>query len=62
MDPNVTLEAIERVAVDNGDTGELVEALADWLRRGGVEPDWTRFPNGTKHYRRAVERRLHYSN
>jgi hypothetical protein len=29
---------------------DLRQALYDWLRDGGFEPDWTKAPNAAKHY------------
>ena len=29
---------------------ELRLALAQWLRRGGFEPDWSKAPNARKYY------------
>lgn len=49
MDPNTCLHRIhDALATGNrGDAAEAVEDLRGWLRRGGFEPDWDRFPEAS---------------
>lgn len=60
MDPNETLKQIEEnflAYTAQGDddlpeeTQELVEDLGEWIRRGGFEPDWIKYPTGAAVYR-----------
>ena len=41
-----------RVRHDAARLAELRQALYDWIRDGGFEPDWTRAPYARKHYGR----------
>jgi hypothetical protein len=61
MDPNANLQEQERIIAErelpNPDWREYAErlldlrqALYDWLRDGGFEPDWSKAPNAAKHY------------
>ena len=62
MDPNTTLATIDhalaRVQFDEAAGVEVDEACEDlwgWLRRGGFEPDWKRYPIATGFYRSRVQ-------
>ena len=58
MDPNANLaeqEAIitatpQRWAYDAERLLDLRQALYDWIRDGGFEPDWTKAPNARQYY------------
>ncbi len=64
MDPNANLAEQERIinnAKANGVVSvvsrnprlrELRLALAEWMNRGGFEPDWTAAPNAAQYYGR----------
>jgi hypothetical protein len=66
MDPNANLAEQERIIVANriGDVHihvsqetkarylDLRTALAEWLQKGGFEPDWEQAPNARKYYGR----------
>lgn len=51
MDPNVTLKLLSE-ALQSGDKArveELTEALAQWLHKGGFEPEWDQYPDADLH-------------
>jgi hypothetical protein len=54
MDPQATLQEIDAFIKD-GSTGEEVDylcrALYNWIRLGGFEPNWNRYPVGTAYYK-----------
>lgn len=68
MDPNANLaeqeELLQEISEYGRDTHhpacinaqrdliDVRQALYDWLRDGGYEPDWNRAPNARKHYGR----------
>lgn len=54
MDPNATLEEIDRFVREKESNDELyflLDDLYDWLKKGGFEPDWEKYPDGTVFYR-----------
>jgi len=62
MDPNATLASIDhalaRVQFDEVAGVEVDEACEDlwnWIRRGGFEPNWKRYPIATGWYRSRVQ-------
>ena len=58
MDPDAnladqewTLQAAERgEPIDHAELSELRQALYDWIRDGGFEPNWSAAPLARKHY------------
>jgi hypothetical protein len=60
MDPNANMAEQERIirrrgirASHPGDMArmrELRAALLGWLRAGGFQPDWARYPNASEYY------------
>lgn len=60
MDPNAALKELEEIVLGNfaccQDVGpqrrirELVEALDEWLSKGGFEPDWKSLPAGAGYF------------
>jgi hypothetical protein len=63
MDPNANLQEQERILTDHsGDLRraradcdrllDLRQALYDWIRDGGFEPDWTLAPRARAYYGR----------
>lgn len=61
MDPNANLQEQERIIRYRTNTGtretrarlrELRQALTEWIRGGGFEPDWSQAPNARKYYGR----------
>jgi hypothetical protein len=65
MDPNANLQEQERIISAHNPGAyvnaklpewrrllELRQALYDWLRDGGFEPDWTTAPNARQYYGR----------
>lgn len=68
MDPNATLKAIAfelSKGIDCDEyVDELVEALLDWLERGGFQPDWNAEPLAASYcgaYLRSKPRNRSYS-
>ena len=59
MDPNATIDNLndfldDTASPESRDIREQVEALAEWLGRGGFAPDWARAtPNTAWLLRRA---------
>jgi len=53
MDPNATLQFIDDALndYDHKEARYLVAELAEWLRRGGFEPDWNDYPRATACYK-----------
>jgi hypothetical protein len=59
MDPNANLQEQERILAarapgtrtNAGRLTELRAALAQWLHRGGFQPDWTAAPLSARHWR-----------
>jgi hypothetical protein len=52
MDPNAVLAEIDRNT--DGLILRAVEDLRDWLARGGIAPDWKRYPRGARQFMRAA--------
>ena len=54
MDPNETLRVINGFLARH-ETGDEVDVwcqdLYDWLKKGGFEPNWAKYPLGTSYYR-----------
>ena len=54
MDPNVTLQMIDEFLAKH-QTGEEVDEwcqnLFDWIKKGGFEPDWSKYELGTSYYK-----------
>ena len=63
MDPNANLQEQERIlesliepadrrtrAYQKRRLAELRDALADWIRCGGFQPDWTKAPRASVYY------------
>jgi len=59
MDPNATSrEMNEQLIAATKQAERQVEDLAEWLAKGGFEPEWDKFPLATKYYmERHHERR-----
>lgn len=54
MDPVQSLHELQLLANGEPEAREidhLVEALADWIQRGGFEPDWDECPDGRDLFR-----------
>lgn len=55
MDPDANLQEQERLyethSVRTARMRELRDALWAWLRHGGFEPQWSKCPRASKHYR-----------
>ena len=55
MDPDATLADIQW-SLENGESGaeirDMCSDLADWIRRGGFEPNWGVAPQATEFYRK----------
>ena len=55
MDPNATLAEIQGLTYisstleEDHDIDKVVEALINWLVRGGFEPDWQAYPLARKY-------------
>ena len=65
MDPNANLAEQERLIARinqyatwsfkiqlERELSEFQQALYDWIRDGGFEPDWNKAPHARKHYGR----------
>ena len=59
MDPNANLQEQETLLTSFGNyvadpdrLSDLRQALYDWIRDGGFEPDWTQAPNARQYYGR----------
>jgi len=63
MDPNANIEEQERILagrrheprvphsdIDAPRLAELRAALTDWLKGGGFEPEWAKYPNAARYY------------
>lgn len=44
------LRYLAEISFDGAQLMELRQALYDWVRGGGFEPDWTKAPISAKHY------------
>lgn len=55
MDPNATLKLINDAAsIHDEECIEHAENLAAWIGRGGFEPDWAKYPEATRRYRKIL--------
>ena len=52
MDPNECLKLIDESVKDNDETEADWHCydLMQWLKRGGFQPNWKRYPNATYHF------------
>jgi hypothetical protein len=53
MDPDAALRTIDDAERVDAETREVMRGLHGWLSRGGFAPDWTRYPKGTRRFRKA---------
>ena len=53
MDPNATLAEIQWFLdeTDEDPDTDLLYALDEWLKKGGFEPDWQKYPQATDYFR-----------
>ena len=53
MDPTITLREIQEHLADKNfhEASYLVSCLNEWLRKGGFEPDWNKYPVATAYYK-----------
>ena len=53
MDPNMCLINIDQFIKDQR-TGDIVDQwcwhLFNWIKKGGFEPDWNKYPAGNLYY------------
>lgn len=57
MNPNETLNCIEglvEIGEDFHYAEELCDGLLEWINKDGFEPDWEKYPVGTKYYQDYV--------
>ena len=67
MDPNANLAEQEAIYTDNAGIAltawpadaisrlfELRQALGDWIRNGGFEPDWSKAPQASPYFRKVT--------
>ena len=53
MDPHETLRLIDACKSANSlKCVEMCEHLRRWIAMGGFHPDWTKYPKGTRRYRK----------
>jgi hypothetical protein len=53
MDPNYALKRLDYLVschVITNETDCLCHDLFDWIKKGGFEPEWNRYPSGTMYY------------
>lgn len=53
MDPNKTLEEIQRALDANEDPRDHCEHLNTWLCMEGFEPIWEKYPKATEYFKRS---------
>lgn len=63
MDPNANLREQEQLLrlIDRLELLDLRQALYDWIRDGGFEPDWSVAPTACKYYGQYVIGKTVYS-
>jgi hypothetical protein len=58
MDPNACLRELSEPMLKGSRRHELCQALAEWLGKGGFDPDWTMCQGlGTQRYRQWCDKR-----
>ena len=52
MDPTITLREIQEHLADKNfyEAGYLAACLNEWLRKGGFQPEWNKYPVATEYY------------
>ena len=57
MDPTAALRLISDADRVDANTREVMRELHQWLTRGGFQPDWERYPKGTRRFRKKYGKR-----
>ena len=61
MDPDFTLQELDRCLRDEGDAEgarEYCGYLREWIEQGGFEPDWSKYPRAYVYYLHRCALRL----